>query len=247
MRLTNKLLIIFSGTLLISFYANAQLFQAQISGGINLAQVEGDEVSGFWKPGFMGGVGVMMPLKPSKLTAPWRASLELLYSQRGAYEKMPTGVKAPFGYSLNLQFVDIPVMIHYKDPQLDLMFGLGLQYGRLFNIINEKWRLPDTAKVGWYRPVDTANMPAFNRNEFAIVVDCRIGIWQRLKCSLRWQYGLNSIRSRVSFYNGTTAGSSGSYIVERDYHNHWLSLRIIYVFNERLTKDKDRRIKRNLY
>ncbi|MDR0789346.1 MAG: PorT family protein [Bacteroidales bacterium] len=226
--------------------AQAQLFQATVNAGLNLSQVEGDEVSGFYKAGFTGGVGVMMPLQPSNLKGSWRASLEMLYSLRGAYEKEPTGTKAPFGYSLGLQYIDIPVMIHYKDPRLDLMFGLGVQYGRLFKI-NEEWRLPETPKLGFYRPIDVEKLPSFNRNEFSVVADVRFGIWQKLKCSVRWQYGLTSIRSDVPFSNGANPGTDGYYIVSRDYHNHWLTLRLVYVINERPSQDKDRTINRNRY
>ncbi|MDR1006491.1 MAG: PorT family protein [Bacteroidales bacterium] len=226
--------------------AEAQLFQGMVSSGINLSQVEGDEVSGFYHLGFTGGIGVMMPLQPSKLTGRWRASMELLYSRRGAYEKKGVGVKAPFGYSLTLQYVDIPVMIHYKDPKLDLMFGLGLQYGRLFKV-NEQWRLPESPGGDWVRPLDTANVPSFNRNELSIVADVRFGIWKRLKCSIRWQYGLTASRKGMTYSNSKAPGTTAFYQWNNDYKNHWLTLRLVYVINERSTKLKDRNINRNQY
>ncbi|MDR1848368.1 MAG: PorT family protein [Bacteroidales bacterium] len=226
--------------------ANAQLFQAIVSGGLNLAQVEGDEVSGFYKAGLTAGVGVMMPLQPSNLKSAWRASLELIYNQRGAYEKVIFTTKAPFGYSLKLHYIDIPVMVHYKEPRMDFMLGVGFQYGRMFQKY-EQWKLPEPPKLGLYRPLDTNKLPNFNNNELSIVVDARFRIWQRLKCGIRWQYGLTSIRSDVAFSNGMEYGTDGYYEVKRDYHNHWLTLRLIYVINERLTTEKDRNINRNRY
>jgi hypothetical protein len=232
--------------ILLSLTAHCQLFQAFVSGGMNLSQIEGDEVSGFKKAGWTFSAGVMLPLQPGNLKGRWRASLELVYSQRGAYESRGTGIKAPFGYTLNLQSVDIPLLVYYKDPHLDLMFGLGFQYGRLFKI-TEEFRLPDPPIRDRLRPADVENLPDFNPNEFSIVADCRFGVWKRLKISARWQYGLTPIRKNVTFKNGVTPGSIGYLEQTRDFHNHWLTLRAVYVINERLSTEKDRRINRNIY
>ena len=246
MQKTKHILFAFALIFALSKSTNAQLFQATINAGLNLSQIEGDQVSGFRNAGFTGGVGVMMPLQPSNLLGAWRASMEILYSQRGAYEKEAISTKAPFGYSLNLQYVDIPIMIHYKDPKIDFILGLGLQYGRLIKM-NEQWRLPEPPKLGFYRPLDITNLPSFNRNELSVVADARFGVWEKLKCSIRWQYGLTTIRPDVAFSNGVVPGTDGYFTGKRDYHSHWLTLRVVYVINERSSQEKDRTINRNRY
>jgi len=52
--------------------------------GMNLSQVDGDEVYGFKKMGACVGVGGILPL-PKRFSL----SLEILYDEKGAYQKLP--------------------------------------------------------------------------------------------------------------------------------------------------------------
>ncbi|NQV01026.1 MAG: outer membrane beta-barrel protein, partial [Bacteroidia bacterium] len=107
----------------------SQRFLGAVSAGINLSQVDGDEVYGFKKVGFNGGPSIIVPFgKDGK----WTVSLELLFSMNGAYQKGGTDTVAPdtnqpasyYGYKLNLNYIQIPLMFHFTDKKI-IAGGLG--------------------------------------------------------------------------------------------------------------------------
>lgn len=225
---------------LFCFSASAQMLKAYVVAGVNAAQIDGDEVFGYSKISPQTGVGIIAPFNMRKPNEGWQASLELLYSQRGAKESLD-----PFRYNASLHYVDIPLMIHFIDVRGGLTFGLGGQYGRLFKI-KEDWGLPDKVIESFERPVDGI-LPAFNRNDFSIVADIRFTVWEKIKFSFRYQYSLAPIREDVWFYNGYPAGSSGFRSWSRDFRNNYMSFRILYMINERSSKQLDRNINKTSY
>ncbi|MEE1189575.1 MAG: hypothetical protein UHN41_02275, partial [Bacteroidales bacterium] len=60
-------------------------------------------------------------------------------------------------------------------------------------------------------------------------------------------YSLMPIRKDVWFYNGMAAGTPNYESWSRDFKNNYLSFRIIYVFNERNSRELDRNINRTSY
>ncbi len=223
-----------------AFDARAQLFKAFVIGGVNIAQIDGDEVYGYKKVAPQLGAGVMVPLNPRTPYKGWQASLELLYSQKGARETLD-----PFAYKSSLHYVDIPLMIHYIDPYGGLTFGLGLQYGRLFKI-KEDWGLPEKIINGFERPM-VNGVPAFNKNDLSFVADVRFTVWKNFKLNFRYQYSLLPIREEVWYYNGYPAGTQEFKSWSRDFRNNYMSLRVIYVINERDSRQLDRNINRTTY
>ena len=143
-----KFILIIILALFCSTYASAQMLKAYVVAGLNAAQIDGDEVYGYSKISPQAGVGIIAPFNMKKPNEGFHASLELLYSQRGAKESMD-----PFKYNTSLHYVDIPVMVHYVDTRGGWTFGLGAQYGRLFQI-NEDWGLPPQIIQSFERPVD---------------------------------------------------------------------------------------------
>ena len=107
---------------LFCFSASAQMLKAYVVAGVNTAQIDGDEVFGYSKISPQAGVGIIAPFNMRKPNEGWQASLELLYSQRGAKESLD-----PFRYNTSLHYVDIPLMIHFVDVRGGLTFGLGGQ------------------------------------------------------------------------------------------------------------------------
>lgn len=111
--------------LLLSGRLHAQRFQAGLVAGINMAQIDGDELAGFNKLGFMGGIKAS-----AKLSDRWQAGIELLFSQQGAARSS----KDPFltVYD-NIRFnaVEAPVLITFSEWKLQL--STGLSYSRLIN------------------------------------------------------------------------------------------------------------------
>lgn len=225
---------------LLGFVSSAQMLKAYAVVGLNASQIDGDEVFGYEKFSPQAGLGIIMPFNMRKPNEGWQASAELLYSQKGAKEALD-----PFLYNTSLHYVDIPIMVHFVDVKGGLTFGLGGQYGRLFKI-NEDWGLPDTLIHSFERPVD-GKLPDFKRNDFSIVADIRFTIWEKIKFSFRYQYSLTPIREDVWFYNSYPAGSAGFKSWSRDFRNNYMSFRIIYMINERSSRELDRNINRTSY
>lgn len=171
----------------------AQRIRGFVTAGTTLSQIEGDELKGFEKWGFSGGVGAMVYLSKNE---DWRLSIEALYSQRGSYNNSGD----PYSISLKLDYVDIPLMIHYRDPWGGMLVGLGLDYGRLVqqphNVMryNPNYFFPDT------------NDMTFLNNDLMVVADIRFPVWKNLWLNIRWQHSLIAIKKDWEFseFRGTT-------------------------------------------
>jgi hypothetical protein len=174
-------------------YSYGQRIHGFISSGATVSQIEGDELKGFKKWGYTGGVGAMVHLSKNQT---WNLSIEALYTQRGSYN----GTGDPYSISLKLDYVDIPLMLHYRDPWGGMFVGLGLNYSRLVqqphNIIkyNPNYFFPDT------------NNMTFLNNDLMIVADIRFPVWKGLWFNIRWQYSLIAIKKDWEFteFRGTT-------------------------------------------
>jgi hypothetical protein len=76
----------------------------------------------------------------------------------------------------------------------------------------------------------TSNSGTYARNDFSILADVRIRVWQGLKFNLRYEYSLLKIRTR-QFED--LAGETWT----RDQFNNVISFRLIYVFNEKRSQE----------
>lgn len=220
-------LLLFVMLFMYSNNANAQLFKAFVSSGVSISQIDGDEEYGFKRVGFSGGLGVMAPLNPKQPEKGFQLSMELLFSQRGAYE---SNIADPFAYDCKLNYVDIPFFIHYIDPIGGVTVGLGLQYGRLVKS-SEKWTMTDTMIRGMDRPLDTVNTK-FLKNDLSIVADVRFTLWRNFKLDLRYQYSLLPIRKDFTFFNSMASNDDWYRTWNRDFKSNYITVKLIYVINE---------------
>ncbi len=226
-------LIIFS----LSSPLKAQIFKGMIIGGVNFAQMNGDQTFGYNRLGLNTGIGVMAPLNSERS---WLMSMEVLYNELGAKESLD-----PFKYNTKVKYVSIPLIVHFEDKVGRWTFGAGLQYSRLVDF-NEDWGLPEPAIKYMDRP-DLSTVKDFNRDDFSFLFDIRFRIWERLKFNFRYQYSIVPIRKDVTYYNGFPEGSPERKSWKRDFYHNALTLRLIYVINERSTKELDRNINRDIY
>ena len=67
---------------------NAQRFIGSVIAGANFAQIEGDDVHGFYKIGFNGGLGLTVPVNRKQT---WQISIEMLYSMKGSVKHCSPG------------------------------------------------------------------------------------------------------------------------------------------------------------
>lgn len=100
------------------------LFRFDVIGGANFSQYNGDLEVGFRRVGAHVGLGATLPI-----TEHWNVGLELLYSMKGAYQKVPRGTY--YTYDLNLDYIEIPILAHYTYDVVSI--GVGFSYGRLIN------------------------------------------------------------------------------------------------------------------
>lgn len=166
--------------------AEAQRIHGFVSSGITLSQIEGDELKGFRKWGYSGGVGAITSLDRHE---DWRLSIEALFSQRGSFNRSGD----PFAFDITLNYVDIPLMLHYRDPWGGMLLGLGLTYSRLVNQPEGRLLYPPS-----FFP-DTNDMQ-FLQNDLGVVADIRFPIWSNLMLNIRWQYSLVAIKRDWHFY-----------------------------------------------
>jgi hypothetical protein len=107
-----------------------QRFFGSIVGGVNFAQIEGDNSAGFNKRRFSFGIKLDYPISPAvDLTT------ELLYSGRGAKGKVNE-------LDINLNYIEIPFLVAYRDWYIEdkkydkVRIEGGLSYGYLFSVTN---------------------------------------------------------------------------------------------------------------
>jgi len=216
-----KLIFAFFLTLAISSVKEltAQIIKGEAIFGMNLSQVDGDEVYGFKKVGLNFGAGVLIPFDKK---GRWDVSIEALFNQKGAnqgiqYYDTVDGQPQTGEYNLNLNYVEVPVLVMYTDKDF-ISAGAGFSWGRLVSV--KEWEHGNLVES------TTATSGTYAVNDFGILADFRIRIWEGLKFNLRYQYSLIKIRTR-EFDN--RAGDTWT----RDQYNNVISLRLIYVFNEK--------------
>ena len=191
----------------------AQIIKGEAILGMNLSQVEGDEVSGFKKVGANLGAGVMVPFGKR---GRWDVSFETLFTQKGSKQKPQYDDTLSFEYKLNLNYVEVPVMVMFTDKEF-ISFGAGFSWARLVGVKEwEHGKLVDST---------TLNSGTYNKNDFCILADFRIRIYGPLKFNLRYQYSLVKIRER-EFDN------SAGQVWTRNQFNNVITFRLIWVFNE---------------
>lgn len=125
--MTRKAIFIFSLLCLMSGAAVAQRFQARVIAGLNAAQIQGDGLAGYNKPGLIAGVGAAFPLGGG-----WSLEPEAIYSQKGSRTSDREFELMGNRYIFRLNYMELPIMINYG--QLDfLRFQFGLAPAVLIN------------------------------------------------------------------------------------------------------------------
>jgi hypothetical protein len=209
-----------------------------VSAGINLSQVDGDEVYGFNRVGFNGGPSVIIPFGKDKK---WSVTMELLYSMQGSRQKSEYAVtdtvirrdslKFYDGYKLSLNYVQIPVIVHFTDKRR-FAGGVGFLYGQLVGVTEyEDYNDPR----GFVRTNTTLQSP-YTMADIQVLADIRIRLYQKLWLNARYSYSMFSIRHREfenPFYHTTWT---------REQYNNVITLRLTYIFND-LLPDKNKKVK----
>ncbi len=204
-----------------SYDSHAQIIIGEAMLGLNMTQVEGDEVSGFKKPGLNIGVGAIIPFAKK-----WDINLEVTYTQKGArqkdqyYDVDTLGNITTGSYKLRLNYVEVPLLVHFTDKDF-LTFGAGVSWGRLVGV--QEW------EHGNLQENTTLNSDVYDKNDFSYIIDLRVKLKGPLKLGFRYQNSMKKIRTRT-FEN--TLGETW----KRDQFNKVLTVRLVYLFNETQSK-----------
>lgn len=122
---------------------SAQRFEASLIGGFNLAQLDGDDLSGFNKIGLNAGAKVAAVLSDR-----WQLSLEMLFSQQGSH-RTRDDIYFSLYDNIRLNLVETPVMISFKDWKFRV--NTGFSYGRLISFRAESPLGEDLTDTETYR------------------------------------------------------------------------------------------------
>lgn len=180
-------------------------FTATVVAGMNISQIDGDAVAGYNKIGLNAGVrgGVRLGRKVELAT-------EILFSQKGS----ATGTGSFNPFTIHLDYVEVPVLIYYKDWDVEdangntfqrMMFGAGLSYSRLLNI-----------NVKNNGGLDLDN---FARNDLMVMLDANVFITKNFGLNVRWA------RSVATIYNDNPDGERPDYVINRS-----IIIRALYKF-----------------
>jgi hypothetical protein len=232
-----KTLIILTAILVLGFTKSAvsQWIYGAVSAGMNLTQVDGDEEFGYRKIGFNGGPSVIKPIGKNRN---WSVTMELLFSMKGSRQKseypandtvMDT-VNYYDGYKLNLDYVEIPLLVHYTDKKV-ISAGAGFSYGQRVGYKE----LEDHNKMSGWQEMDSAS--AYSNYDLSVLADVRIRIWKRLWLNGRFSYSMLPIRTRVFSVPATPTDLTWT----RKQYNNVITLRLTYVFNEPLPIKKKKK------
>lgn len=201
-------------------HRRGQVFRAYPILGATASQMRGDELRGFKRWGFTAGVGSIMALSDDDM---WHISLEADFAQRGAYNK----TNDPYALlEFQLNYVDIPVAVHFTDPYGGITLGVGLNYSRLVQQPHGEMVFSPT-----YFVPDTSDM-SFLKNDLAAVIDLRFPVWRGLTLNFRYQHSIIPVKRDWYFTEYNTALPGGSDTWCNDIYNSSVSVRLLYVFGE---------------
>ena len=205
--------------------AKAQIFLGEAFVGLNICQVDGDQIMGFFKKGVNAGVGVIAPVW-QKNNFSLELSMEVLFNQKGALQGRKyydgkidpvTGIEITGEYNLSLSYGEVPLLVYFTDKHL-VSAGVGVSYARLMDAKEYEHGV---------RTAVTASSGEFDQNEFNILADVKLRVYKRWQVGFRYSYSLNSIRTRE--YHDIDGNSLGTF----HQYNNLFTFRLTYVFNEK--------------
>ncbi len=151
-------------------------FRAAVAGGFNMAQLDGDKLGGYNQIGLTGGLKVY-----TVLTDRWEISLGMLYSQQGSH-RTRTDDPSSIYESIRLNFVEAPVMVHFRDWKFQV--GAGISYANLINF-----------KVTDYTGEDITDRQNYDSSIFSIILGVTLHLSEKFGVDVRWHKSLNNMQA----------------------------------------------------
>ena len=149
-------------------------FEAGVVAGMNLSQIDGDDLTGFNKIGVNVGARV-----DAILTERWRLSLEMLFAQQGASRHKLDNPASAFD-KIRLNLVEAPVMVHFQDWKIQAIAGVS--YARVIN-----------AEVIDYTGEDATESYPLQEDLFSIILGGTFFFQENLGINIQWSRWLNNL------------------------------------------------------
>jgi len=164
---------------------HAQTFEAGLIGGVNLSQLNGDNLAGFNQIGL--NVGGRVAVQTSDR---WKWNIDILFSQKGSNKGKDDPRSAPIDkYRLN--YAEVPIMISFLDwlDEVDgkeyyrLHFTAGLSIGRLvdFKVIDALGQ-------------DLTDSQNFNKTSLDLIVGATYFINEHIGINAQYSYAALDVR-----------------------------------------------------
>lgn len=196
-----------------SFYEeDPRTFYGGLLLGTNFTQVDGDNFAGYHKVGLNAG-GIVY----TQFAEHVAASLEILFSQRGARSNGPKETANPTyrsmeSYRIDLNYAEVPLQICYFDKRRS-HFGGGFSYSQIISAKESVVTNPT------FPNPDTLDNFKFKKSDLNFVLGGNLHLWKGLFLNLRFQYSLIPIRKDT--YPG---------FGRAEQYNNSFVLRVMYLF-----------------
>jgi hypothetical protein len=102
----------------ISLNFSAQVFKAGLLAGLSGAQIEGDGYAGYKKLGFIAG-----GFTNTNLSEKWSTQFEIYFINKGSFKAAHPDKGDYKKFSLNLNYIEVPLAIRYKYEKFMFEFG----------------------------------------------------------------------------------------------------------------------------
>lgn len=164
-----------------------QRFRAGLVAGINLAQLDGDDLAGYNKFGFNVGGRVTTSLQDK-----WDISLELLFSQKGSKLSTKDGFSA---YDrIHLSYAETPIVVTFSDwleeeeEYYRININAGLSYARLLNF-----------EVTQFDGADISDSRNYKRNNVNILIGATYFINKNIGANFRASWAIFNLEETQNF------------------------------------------------
>jgi len=164
---------------------HAQTFEAGLIGGINLSQLNGDNLAGFNQIGL--NVGGRVAVQTSER---WKWNIDILFSQKGSNKGKDDPRSAPFD-SYRLNYAEVPIMISFldwldeddEDIYYRLHFTAGVSVGQLVNF-----------KVVDFVGQDVSDLQSFNKTSIDLIAGATYFINPHIGINAQYSYAALDVR-----------------------------------------------------
>lgn len=170
------IILIYLGIFLFLIKTEGQQFRGSIVSGLNLAQIDGDLLSGFNQPGLRGGFHL-----DSRINDRWSMAMELAFSQSGSRRQLTDSPGAVI-HKIRLNQVEVPVLVQFTEWKFKV--GSGLIYQRLFN-----YAIKDIARS------DVTKFYSFRNNHLSFLAACTVQFNERWGMMLSWSKSINALQT----------------------------------------------------